>query len=86
MLDTTIEPLDASTVDWRGLRAEAARRLDRATKKIAKKSAKAKTLGGESAEALEKKEAERDRLRELCLLYTSPSPRDTERSRMPSSA
>ena len=23
---------------------------------------------------------------EICLLYTSPSPRDTERSRMPSSA
>ena len=23
---------------------------------------------------------------EVCLLYTSPSPRDTERSRMPSSA
>ena len=23
---------------------------------------------------------------EFCLLYTSPSPRDTERSRMPSSA
>ena len=65
MLDTTNEPLDASTVDWRGLRAEAARRLDRATKKIAKKSAKAKSLGGESAEALEKKEAERDKLREL---------------------
>ena len=65
MLDTTTEPLDASTVDWRGLRAEAARRLDRATKKIAKKSAKAKSLGGESAEALEKKEAERDKLREL---------------------
>ena len=65
MLDTTNEPLDAATVDWRGLRAEAARRLDRATKKIAKKSAKAKSLGGESAEALEKKEAERDKLREL---------------------
>ena len=65
MLDTTPEPLDASTVDWRGLRAEAARRLDRATKKIAKKSAKAKSLGGESAEALEKKEAERDQLKAL---------------------
>ena len=25
-------------------------------------------------------------LRNICLLYTSPSPRDTERSRMPSSA
>ena len=25
-------------------------------------------------------------LKEACLLYTSPSPRDTERSRMPSSA
>ena len=25
-------------------------------------------------------------LYEFCLLYTSPSPRDTERSRMPSSA
>ena len=25
-------------------------------------------------------------LGELCLLYTSPSPRDTERSRLPSSA
>ena len=24
--------------------------------------------------------------RQVCLLYTSPSPRDTERSRMPSSA
>ena len=64
MLDTTTEPLDAATVDWRGLRAEAARRLDRATKKIAKKSAKAKTLP-ESLEALKKTEAERDRLREL---------------------
>ena len=57
-------PADAATVDWRGLRAEAARRLDRATKKIAKKSAKAKTLP-ESVEALKKTEAERDRLREL---------------------
>ena len=64
MLDTTTEPLDAATVDWRGLRAEAARRLDRATKKIAKKSAKAKTLP-ESLEALKKTEAERDKLREL---------------------
>ena len=27
-----------------------------------------------------------DELKEACLLYTSPSPRDTERSRMPSSA
>ena len=27
-----------------------------------------------------------DALIEYCLLYTSPSPRDTERSRMPSSA
>ena len=27
-----------------------------------------------------------DNLVEICLLYTSPSPRDTERSRMPSSA
>ena len=64
MLDTTNEPLDAATVDWRGLRAEAARRLDRATKKIAKKSAKAKTLP-ESLEALKKTEAERDQLKEL---------------------
>ena len=30
--------------------------------------------------------AERARLREICLLYTSPSPRDRTRSRMPSSA
>ena len=29
---------------------------------------------------------EEDTLGMLCLLYTSPSPRDTERSRMPSSA
>ena len=64
MLDTTNEPLDAATVDWRGLRAEAARRLDRATKKIAKKSAKNKQLP-ESLEALKKTEAERDQLREL---------------------
>ena len=64
MLDTTNEPLDAATVDWRGLRAEAARRLDRATKKIAKKSAKNKQLP-ESVEALKKTEAERDRLKEL---------------------
>ena len=64
MLDTTTEPLDAATVDWRGLRAEAARRLDRATKKIAKKSAKNKQLP-ESVEALKKTEAERDQLREL---------------------
>ena len=64
MLDTTNEPLDAATVDWRGLRAEAARRLDRATKKIAKKSAKNKQLP-ESVEALKKTEAERDQLREL---------------------
>ena len=34
------------------------------------------------------KKADRDRfvLSKGCLLYTSPSPRDTERSRMPSSA
>ncbi|WP_460366281.1 hypothetical protein, partial [Staphylococcus aureus] len=30
--------------------------------------------------------AEHLRQRPVCLLYTSPSPRDTERSRMPSSA
>ena len=30
--------------------------------------------------------AEVDLLQELCLLYTSPSPRDVEESRMPSSA
>ena len=28
----------------------------------------------------------KEAIAEICLLYTSPSPRDTERSRMPSSA
>ena len=37
------------------------------------------SLAGMSSEAI-------DVLNEVCLLYTSPSPRDTERSRMPSSA
>ena len=34
----------------------------------------------------EHKEREQTLKNTLCLLYTSPSPRDTERSRMPSSA
>ena len=32
------------------------------------------------------KEAERDEQFDACLLYTSPSPRDRQKSRMPSSA
>ena len=36
------------------------------------------------ARKLMDKKRERDKI--SCLLYTSPSPRDTERSRMPSSA
>ena len=34
----------------------------------------------------ENKEATRDDWSKFCLLYTSPSPRDVEESRMPSSA
>ena len=41
----------------------------------------------QAAEALEEKSAKADTWRPyLCLLYTSPSPRDRTRSRMPSSA
>ena len=39
-----------------------------------------------SARARAKVEAAAAELGYVCLLYTSPSPRDTERSRMPSSA
>ena len=39
MLDTTNEPLDAATVDWRGLRAEAARRLGVSRKTVDRKVA-----------------------------------------------
>ena len=35
---------------------------------------------------IEIKEAERDEDYKTCLLYTSPSPRDRQKSRMPSSA
>ena len=35
---------------------------------------------------LDKKEEHQISLRYLCLLYTSPSPRDRQKSRMPSSA
>ena len=36
--------------------------------------------------AVARREAELAALRDTCLLYTSPSPRDRTRSRMPSSA
>ena len=42
------------------------------------------TMGCEE-NGLEERRADRGRLR-ACLLYTSPSPRDVEESRMPSSA
>ena len=42
-------------------------------------------LGGFNAENLQAHEAGED-LSWICLLYTSPSPRDVEESRMPSSA
>ena len=35
---------------------------------------------------LKKKQREKDAYNRACLLYTSPSPRDMRRSRMPSSA
>ena len=38
------------------------------------------------AETLDVIDDQPERLREVCLLYTSPSPRDRTRSRMPSSA
>ena len=39
----------------------------------------------EASLKINKAEAAKDKL-EACLLYTSPSPRDTDKSRMPSSA
>ena len=57
---------EAKSVDWPGLRKEAARRLDRATKKVSKKSIKVASGGGEaSIEALAAAERERDGLGEL---------------------
>ena len=35
---------------------------------------------------MENEDAKQDAQRRICLLYTSPSPRDVEESRMPSSA
>lgn len=65
MLDTS-EPLDAASVDWRGLRSEASRKLDRATKKVAKKSAKTTSSdNAASVEALKRTEEERDALKQL---------------------
>lgn len=59
-------PLDAATVNWSGLRKEAARRLDRATKKVSKKSLKVASGGGEeSIRSLANAERERDGLRDL---------------------
>ena len=57
---------ETKSVDWPGLRKEAARRLDRATKKVSKKSIKVASGGGEaSIEALAAAERERDGLGEL---------------------
>ena len=40
----------------------------------------------DSLESIEYKEASGEEMSFVCLLYTSPSPRDVEESRMPSSA
>ena len=43
-------------------------------------------IGWNSAEQLQGKDLSYNNLLDLCLLYTSPSPRDKRQSRMPSSA
>ena len=45
-------------------------------------------LGGTKTESIiiDENGKELERIRRTCLLYTSPSPRDREKSRMPSSA
>ena len=44
------------------------------------------TISERSIQNLEAAMADSDNLTQFCLLYTSPSPRDRTRSRMPSSA
>ena len=52
-----------------------------------KKLRKAKNAGMmDCKHALQEAEGDFDKAVDICLLYTSPSPRDRQKSRMPSSA
>ena len=63
--------------------AKAAERLGRSTSAV---SAQLKKLEEQAATPIFRKSGRGLALTEACLLYTSPSPRDRTRSRMPSSA
>ena len=85
-IETDIELLKREVTDMKSIHV----RLDKAIEKIADVSSSLHTIMAVHEEKLMRQEEALDdqekEFRDSCLLYTSPSPRDRTRSRMPSSA
>ena len=75
---TILLPINSNQIDWVAFEEQIHILCDSKVSGI--------YTNGTAAECHNQTEQEFDKLSEICLLYTSPSPRDGHQSRMPSSA
>ena len=82
-IDSAVESM---TEELDEVAKKTSKRLDEAAKKTSKKLDEAAKKTSEKLDEAAKKTSKKAEEVSSCLLYTSPSPRDRTRSRMPSSA